>query len=106
MPKISIKPQNKSFEYIPNKNLLQILLENEIFVDNPCNGKGSCGKCKIKLLEGCLPDISETEEKLLKKEEIDSGIRLSCLVVPEEDISLEILQREGKHRNTYNRIYA
>lgn len=97
MPKISIKPQNKSFEYIPDKSLLKILLENEVFVDNPCNGKGSCGKCKIKLLEGNLPDISETEERLLKKEEIDSGIRLSCLVVPQEDIVVEILQKEGKH---------
>lgn len=97
MPKISIKPQNKIFEYVPDKNLLQLLLENEIFVDNPCNGKGSCGKCKIRLLEGNLPDISETEEKLLKKEEIDSGIRLSCLVVPQEDIVIEILQKERKH---------
>lgn len=97
MPKISIMPQNKIFEYIPEKNLLQLLLENEIFVDNPCNGKGSCGKCKIRLLKGNLPDISETEEKLLKKEEIDSGIRLSCLVVPQEDIVIEILQKERKH---------
>ncbi|MTK10777.1 MAG: DUF4445 domain-containing protein [Clostridiaceae bacterium] len=97
MSKISIKPQNKIFEYIPDKNLLQLLLENEIFVDNPCNGKGSCGKCKIRLIKGNLPDISETEEKLLKKEEIDSGIRLSCLVVPQEDIVIEILQKERKH---------
>lgn len=97
MPKLSIEPHNKTFEYVTNKNLLQILLENKIFVDNPCNGKGSCGKCKIRLLEGILPDISETEEKLLKKEEIDSGIRLSCLVEPQEDISIEVLQKEGKH---------
>lgn len=97
MPKISIKSQNKIFEYIPDKNLLQLLLENEIFVDNPCNGKGSCGKCKIRLLEGNLPDISETEWKLLKKEEVDSGIRLSCLVVPQEDIVIEVLQKERKH---------
>ncbi len=97
MPKVSIMPQNKIFEYIHDKNLLQLLLENEIFVDNPCNGKGSCGKCKIRLLKGNLPDISETEEKLLKKEEIDSGIRLSCFVVPQEDIVIEILQKERKH---------
>ncbi|MBV7275562.1 DUF4445 domain-containing protein [Clostridium sp. PL3] len=97
MPKIYIKPQNKSFEYIPNKNLLQLLLDNKIFVDNPCNGKGSCGKCRIRLIEGNLPDISETEAKLLKKKEIASGIRLSCFVMPQEDISIEILQKEGKH---------
>lgn len=97
MPKISIKNQNKIVEYIPNKNLLQLLLENEIFVDSPCNGKGTCGKCKIRLIEGNLPHISETEKNFLKEEEIDLGIRLSCLVVPQEDIVIEILQKERKH---------
>ncbi|AKL95697.1 ferredoxin domain-containing protein [Clostridium aceticum] len=97
MPKIFIKNKNKTIEYVPNKDLLQLLLENEVFVDNPCNGKGSCGKCKIRLLEGKLPAISETEEKFLKQEEIHTGIRLSCLVVPQEDITIEVLQRERKH---------
>ncbi|WP_099187448.1 ASKHA domain-containing protein [Tepidibacter mesophilus] len=97
MPKISIKNQNKIFEYVPGKNLLQLLLENEIFVDNPCNGKGSCGKCKVRIVEGNLPDILETERRLLKKEEINEGVRLSCLVVPKEDIVIEILQKERRH---------
>lgn len=98
MAKISIKSQNKSFQYVPGKNLLQLLLEHEVLVDNPCNGKGSCGKCKIRLIEGTLPDMSETEKKLLKKEEISSGIRLSCMVVPKEDIVIEILQKERKYK--------
>lgn len=97
MPNILIKNKNKQVEYVPNKNLLQLLIEKEIFVDNPCNGKGSCGKCKIRLLEGKLPAISETEGKLLKSEELASGIRLACLVIPEEDIVIEVLQKERKH---------
>ncbi|SET58820.1 Uncharacterized 2Fe-2 and 4Fe-4S clusters-containing protein, contains DUF4445 domain [Natronincola peptidivorans] len=97
MPKIFIKNKKEAIEYIPDRDLLQLLLENDIFVDNPCNGKGLCGKCKIRLLEGNLPAISATEERLLKKEEISSGIRLSCLVVPQEDITIEILQKERKH---------
>ncbi|AOY77496.1 ASKHA domain-containing protein [Clostridium formicaceticum] len=97
MPKIFIKNRNKAIEYMPDKDLLQLLLENEVFVDNPCNGKGSCGKCKIRFLEGKLPAISETEEKFLKQEEIHAGVRLSCLVIPQEDITIEILQKERKH---------
>ena len=97
MPKIFIKHQNKEIEFTPGENLLEILLENEIFVDNPCNGKGSCGKCKVRLLEGNLSAISETEGKFLKIYEVDSGVRLSCLVLPEEDITIELLQKERKH---------
>lgn len=98
MPKIFIKQLGKDFEYVPKKNLLQLLLENDIFVDNPCNGNGSCGKCKVRVLEGNLPPLSKGERKLLKEDEINSGIRLSCLVVPEEDITVEILQKERKHK--------
>ncbi|MEG0371758.1 MAG: ASKHA domain-containing protein [Clostridium sp.] len=97
MPKIFIKNISKTIEYVAGNDLLQILLENDIFVDNPCNGKGSCGKCNIRLLEGNLPKISETEEKFLSQEEIDLGIRLSCLVTPEEDIVIETLHKEGKY---------
>lgn len=98
MPKIFIKQLGKDFEYVPKKNLLQLLLENDIFVDNPCNGNGSCGKCKVRVLEGNLPPLSPTERKLLKEDEISADIRLSCLVVPKEDITIEILQKERKHK--------
>lgn len=98
MPKIFIKQLGKDFEYVPKKNLLQLLLENNIFVDNPCNGNGTCGKCKVRVLEGNLPPLSKGERKLLKEDEINAGIRLSCLVVPEEDIKVEILQKERKHK--------
>lgn len=98
MPKISILNSKKTIEYIPGKNLLQLLLEHDIFVDNPCNGKGSCGKCKIRLVGGNLPEISDTELQFLKTDELASGIRLSCLVNPQEDIVIEMLQKERKHK--------
>jgi len=97
MAKVIISNQHKIIEHEANKDLMRLLTENDVFVDNPCNGKGSCGKCKIRLIEGMLPLISETERKLLKQEEIAAGIRMSCLVVPQEDITIEILHRERKH---------
>lgn len=97
MPKIFIKEQNKFLDYLLGQNLLEILLENDVFVDNPCNGKGLCGKCKVRILDGKLSAMSEAEENFLKKEEINSGVRLSCLIVPKEDITIELLQKERKH---------
>jgi uncharacterized 2Fe-2S/4Fe-4S cluster protein (DUF4445 family) len=99
MAKIAIKNRNIIINHngAISGDLLEVLSENEIFVDNACNGKGSCGKCKIRVVEGQLPAISETERRLLKKEEIESGVRLACLVTPEEDIVIEVLQKERKH---------
>ena len=97
MPKITVQPAGKSYEYTVGKTLLEILLAEKIFVDNPCNGKGVCGKCRVKILGGNIPEACETERKLLKSEELEAGIRLSCLVRPEDDLEIELLGKERKH---------
>ena len=97
MPKITVQPAGKSYEYTVGKTFLEILLAEKIFVDNPCNGKGVCGKCRVKILGGNIPEACETERKLLKSEELEAGIRLSCLVRPEDDLEIELLGKERKH---------
>ena len=98
MPKIKVNGDNKEILYGDGENLLEILLREGFFVDNPCNGKGVCGKCRIKVTEGHIEEPSETEKELLSRRELESGIRLSCLVNPTEDISVELLQKEREHK--------
>lgn len=97
MPKITVKPSGKIYEYEVGQTLLEILLVQKIFVDNPCNGKGVCGKCRVRILNGELPKPTETELELLKQEELNSGVRLSCFVKPESDVEIELMQKERKH---------
>lgn len=96
--KITVQPSGKVFEYEAGGTLLDILLSRKIFIDNPCNGKGVCGKCRVKILGGKLPAPTETELKLLKREEIAAGVRLSCLVKPDCDLEIELMQKERKHK--------
>ena len=97
MPKITVQPSGKGYEYEVGGSLLEILLAQKIFVDNPCNGKGVCGKCRVRIVSGELTEPNETERKLLKEEELASGVRLSCLVKPEGDLVVELMQKERKH---------
>ena len=83
---------------VQNKNLLELLLDQKHFVDNPCNGKGLCGKCRVKIISGEVNSLTSTEERILTSEEIESGIRLSCLVVPQEDLKVELLKKELNHK--------
>lgn len=62
-----------------NKSLLQIVQDNNIGISNICQGNGTCGKCKIKVVSGELP-ITETDRKCLTDEELSNGIRLACKV--------------------------
>lgn len=79
-------------------NLLALLLESGAYVDNPCNGKGLCGKCKVRILSGDVSEITDAEKKFLTESEVEEGIRLSCLTEVRGEVSVELLQKERKHK--------
>lgn len=98
MPEITAGKKTFSYDPGEKKNLMQLLMEQKLFVDNSCNGKGVCGKCRVQLTGGEIPPVSETERSLLKEEEIERGIRLSCLIVPETDLQVILPDRKKKHK--------
>ncbi|MDY3919044.1 MAG: ASKHA domain-containing protein [Candidatus Limivivens sp.] len=71
------------------ESILDALIRNEIYVSAACGGKGKCGKCKIQLLAGSLP-VTPGDQKKLKTEELESGVRLSCLAFPKEDCRIRL----------------
>ena len=40
MYKLRVVQSGKQYDYEPGASLLEILLAQNIFIDNPCNGKG------------------------------------------------------------------
>ena len=96
MYKLRIVQSGKEYDYEPGASLLEILLAQNIFIDNPCNGKGICGKCKVKILSGDAGKVTETERRFLSEEELARGIRLSCMVYPEEELEVETFKEEKK----------
>ena len=51
--------------------------EYGIYIDRPCSGKGTCGKCAVKA-DGILSPLSKNESKALSQEQISGGYRLAC----------------------------
>ena len=54
-----------------------------------CNGEGTCGKCKVRLLSG-RADISEEERSLLTAQEREQGYRLACRLTVTEELDIEL----------------
>lgn len=69
--------------------LLATLMEQEIFVPSACGGRGSCGLCKVKVLDGGGP-LLPTEGPQLTDDEIENSMRLSCQVKVRQDISIQL----------------
>ena len=56
-------------------NLLELARRANVAIDAPCSGNGSCGKCRVKLVEGELETIPSRH---ITDEEYEAGWRLSC----------------------------
>ena len=97
MPILTVSSEEKQYEFKAGRSLMDIMLDAGMFIDNACGGKGLCGKCRVRITEGDAGEVSETERGILREEELSQGIRLACLVFPEGDISIELLQKEKKH---------
>ena len=69
--------------------LLGTLAANKIFIPSACGGKGSCGVCKVNVMEGGGSMLS-TEEGWINRGEAKEGCRLSCQVKVKNDMSIEI----------------
>jgi len=85
---INDDPEN-SITTASGDTLLNTLSANKIFIPSACGGKGSCGVCTVKVLEGggaMLP----TEGAHITRGEAREGCRLSCQVKVKEDMRIEI----------------
>ena len=69
--------------------LLSALKERQIFIPSACGGRGSCGLCKVAVLEGAGP-LLPTELPWLTPEEIKANVRLACQVKVRRDLSVRI----------------
>ena len=56
-------------------NLLELARRANVAIDAPCSGNGSCGKCRVKLLEG---EVESIPSRHISDEEYNAGWRLSC----------------------------
>lgn len=67
------------------ESLMELLLREGYYISAVCGGRGRCGKCKVKVLEGSCP-ISPEDDMLFSKAELEEGWRLSCEAYPEDDL--------------------
>jgi len=82
-----------SIKAFKGQNLLKALIENNIIVQNPCNGKGTCGKCKV-LISDITSKTNKADIAHLSPLEIENGIRLACSYKIVKDIELRVMSKE------------
>ena len=58
-----------------NENLLEVARKANVAIDAPCSGNGSCGKCRVRLIEG---ELESPKTRHITDEDYAAGWRLAC----------------------------
>ncbi len=86
---IRLHPLGKELKVNDHTPLIDVL--HEFGVEFPCGGKGTCGKCRIRLLDGEIT-VSEVHAQRLSKLSLPEDWRLACFSLCTNDIILEVDQ--------------
>jgi uncharacterized 2Fe-2S/4Fe-4S cluster protein (DUF4445 family) len=78
------------------ESLLDAARRVGIALDAPCGGKGTCGKCRVKLLEG---SVKSEISRHLTPQEFSDGWRLACTSFVEGDLTVLIPETAGTWQN-------
>ena len=107
--RVTTGKKDKLVSYKGSANLSELLIDNGIFIDRPCSGRGTCGKCKVKFLSE-IPDANSFDKKTLSKKQLADGYRLSCKCKINIDAHIEIEDKESTLSKKYksqnkNKVY-
>ena len=86
--KIEVNEEREVLAPVGTK-LLTALADAQLFVSSACGGGGTCGQCRVQVLEGGGA-ILPTEETFITRREARQGDRLSCQVVVKHDMSIRV----------------
>lgn len=85
--------EEKILECRTGETLLEAMIRGGIYISAVCGGNGTCGKCKIRLLEGVLA-VTPADDKYFKTEKLAEGWRLACKAQPADSCKVLVMQKK------------
>lgn len=100
MPKITFKPSGKTVEMPPGSPLLDAAKKAGISVDTPCGGKGTCGKCLVKIESG---KVDFDNNGTLSNDLARDGYVLICKTkAADEPVNIHVFSEFGEEKGQFS----
>jgi len=87
---VTFLSKGKKIAVSRGESLLTAAIAAGLEVDAVCGGKGSCGKCRARVVDGPAGVATEAERKLLTPAQLQAGVVLLCQRSALGDVTLEM----------------
>jgi len=79
MPTVRFVYENKNIEATPGSTILEAARAAGVTIETPCNGVGTCGKCRVQITDlSQLTNLKNEGAHSLPEEETRAGFVLAC----------------------------
>ena len=105
---VDFEPAGRRVQVGPGTALLDAARAAGIGLASVCGGDGTCGRCRVVVVDGVLPPPTDADRRALSRSEIAHGERLACRVPVTSDVKVHVpraslitgqrLQVTGPHR--------
>jgi len=90
--RVIFAPSQKEMKGEIGRTILSLAQEGGVYIDSQCNGKGKCGKCRVRILDGDVSPFTPEEALCVKGIEREMGFRLACMTRITNDVTVLVAE--------------
>jgi uncharacterized 2Fe-2S/4Fe-4S cluster protein (DUF4445 family) len=87
---VDFEPTGRRIDVPDGTNLLDAARQAGIGLASVCGGDGTCGRCRVMVMDGTLPPATDADRRALSRTEIAAGERLACRVPVTSTIKVHV----------------
>ncbi len=87
---VDFEPVGRRHACPKGTTLLEAARQAGVGIVSICGGRGTCGHCRVRVLDGLAPPPTGAEGKVFSPEELAAGYRLACQVEVLSDLRVHV----------------
>jgi uncharacterized 2Fe-2S/4Fe-4S cluster protein (DUF4445 family) len=88
------------------KTILDAAREVGLYIDSQCNGRGKCGKCRVRVVEGKAGPFTQEESEFISITDKALGYRLACMARVAGDMTVLIPQENVLSSEAAKKVFS
>jgi uncharacterized 2Fe-2S/4Fe-4S cluster protein (DUF4445 family) len=88
--RVELEPVGRRAQVPQGSTVLAAAHSVGVELASACGGQGTCGCCRVRVVDGAVTPLTEAEKQRLTSAELCAGERLACQTLLQEDARIEI----------------